>query len=483
MSLIGCVDSLAGTSIFGWAADDADFNRQLEVEVFINSAVVATLRCIQFRGDLRAAGIGDGCKAFAFEPSAYLKPGRNLLEVRFAGLDLVVPKGQGHWVTPRGGNVPAGERALIAAIEAYHEFTPGDQIFAAGAGLEGLEYSFHSAHVPFRSFVLQPEKADVAIRWMRPPSSAEIIGTPGLAAIGVVETPAAAEELGRVFEERGIQDVMFESIPSFSGRPALFAFGAPGDSQVPRAPAAPLLGHIHVPKCAGTSFRVLLERHFGPRHLSLYIDDTYFVYNDAALRSYLLRNPETLGFSSHHVRSFPRWVAGRRILYVTFLRDPVQQFISYMTHIKKRYAEITSQSLLASVPPDTPHLTLREFARWLLTRDCDIPFRENHNVNFFARHSSPAAADRLQAAQSALESFFFVGITERMDESMEQLRARSLEAGLDFPPDPIPAENTSADHRDDLSWVHAGDEVGALLLRSVEKDRQLYEWALARFNE
>jgi len=76
-----------------------------------------------------------------------------------------------------------------------------------------------------------------------------------------------------------------------------------------------------------------------------------------------------------------------------------------------------------------------------------------------------------------------VGIAERMEESMNKLRLLTQAAGLDFPAGPIPIENASSDYRDDLSWIHSGDEVGSLLLRSVEKDRQLYEWAAARFNE
>jgi hypothetical protein len=44
----------------------------------------------------------------------------------------------------------------------------------------------------------------------------------------------------------------------------------------------------------------------------------------------------------------------------------------------------------------------------------------------------------------------------------------------------MPVENTSADYRDDLSWINPDDEVGSLLLRSVEKDRQLYDWAASR---
>jgi len=183
------------------------------------------------------------------------------------------------------------------------------------------------------------------------------------------------------------------------------------------------------------------------------------------------------------VRVFPHWLAAREVLYVTFLREPVQQFLSYMTHMKKHYAGLTSKSLLEAVPPDAPQLSLRDFARWLLANKRDVPFRENHNVNFFARHSAPTAADRLEAAKAALEGFFFVGITERMEASVARLRSLARAAGLDFPPGPLPVENTSAEFRDDLSWIHPDDEVGSMLLQSVEKDRQLYEWAMARLGE
>ena len=34
-----------------------------------------------------------------------------------------------------------------------------------------------------------------------------------------------------------------------------------------------------------------------------------------------------------------------------------------------------------------------------------------------------------------------------------------------------------------MSWINPDDEVGSLLLRSVEKDRQLYGWAAARVSQ
>jgi hypothetical protein len=239
--------------------------------------------------------------------------------------------------------------------------------------------------------------------------------------------------------------VKLESIaPGQGAKRRIFAFAETGGAEAQVAEAAPVLAHIHVPKCAGTSFRGLLERYFGPRHLSLYVNDTYFVYGDEALRSYLLQDPEIRGFSSHHVRVFPHWLAGREMLYVTFLRDPIQQFVSYMTHIKKHYSGITSESLLEAVPPDAPQLTLREFARWLLTQDRDIPFRENHNVNFFARHSAPAAPDRLEAAKAALKDSSSWALRSGWRRVCQAAGWRG--AGLDFPPGPMPVENTSAEY-------------------------------------
>jgi len=497
MGLIGCVDKLWDTCISGWASDDADPSKPVQVDVVVNSLPVATVPCGDFRADLLAAGIGDGRKGFVFDPTSHLKPGRNTLEVYYTNSGLLVPEGRGHWVRRRVGRISEWEAAFLAALEAYYEFRPEHHVCGIGEGAKDLERVLLETEIPFRRFtgmdapshpaaIRLAEKADLVVSWAWSKPSPDVVRFltqlvqdhmqgPGCLALGFHVAAADAWCIRQAFLQCGASDVKLESIAGNPEPSRFFAF-----AKTPAEQAPPVWAHIHVPKCAGTSFRVLLETYFGPRHLGLYVNDTYFVYGDETIRSYLLQSPEIRGFSSHHVRSFPHWVAGREALYVTFLRDPIQQFVSYMTHIKKHYAEITSESLLAAVPRDAPQLTLREFARWLLTQDREIPFRENHNVNFFARHSAPGAMDRLEAAIAALEGFFFVGITERMDESINKLRTLARAARVDFPPGAVPVENTSADYRDDLGWIHPDDEVGSMLLRSVEKDRQLYDWAAAR---
>jgi hypothetical protein len=495
MSLIGCVDTLADTSINGWAADEEDLTAEVSVDVVINSDVAATLPCVEFREDLRAAGIGDGCKGFQYDPSGHLNPGRNDVQVRYADTN-VLPKGRGYWVKRRKLRC-AAEAGFVAALEEYHEFRPQDQVCGIGEGAEDWRRMLTESQVLFRNYTcleatLEPaaiqlqEKADVMICAAGCRVSpglinhlVEHINRPGLLVVGFTDSRGNVEQIHRAFAQGGVPVVKLESVTPWrsGGFDTLALAEVGGASPVPVA-SEPILAHIHVPKCAGTSLRILLERHFGARYMRLYVDDTYFVYGRESLRTYLRHDPNVRGFSSHHVREFPRWLAGRRMLYMTFLRDPIEQFVSYMTHIQKHYAGITSKSLLEAVPPDAPRLTLREFARWLLTQESDVPFRQNHNVNFFARHSSPTAANSLEAAKTALEGFLFVGITERMEESMGQLRIRARESGVEFPCNPMPFENTSSEFRDDLSWIHPDDEVGSLLLGSVEKDQQLYDWAV-----
>jgi hypothetical protein len=509
MGWIGCVDVLVETLISGWAADSSDLARQVSVEIFVNSAPVAAIPAAAFREDLRLAGIGDGCKGFQFDPSPCLKPGRNDVEVRYGGSGVLVEKGRGRLIRPYGDSSAYPRGPLLAALQAYYEFRPEHHICEIAPGCGAFLKTILEAGLPFRKYTgVDPSAerlADLRARFREPRvefsqtaslnEKADLLVSPAAAgdlkelversaarpawlAVGFHETDSDAE-IRRAFRQCGLACAGLDSIPGPGGERELFAFGETAAEAAP----APVLVHVHVPKCAGTSFRGLLERYWGPGHMGLYVNDTYFVYSEEALRSWLLRNPGARACSSHHIRTFPRRLAGREMLYVAFLRDPVEQFVSYMTHIRKHYAKITSRSLLEAVPPDAPRLSLREFARWLLSNERDIPFRENHNVNFFTRHSSPGAADRLAAAKAALGGFFFVGIAERMEESVRKLRTLAEAAGLDFPPGAAGIENTSAEFRDDLSWIDPADEVGSMLLHSVELDRQLYDWAMARLDE
>jgi hypothetical protein len=255
----------------------------------------------------------------------------------------------------------------------------------------------------------------------------------------------------------------------------------------------PVILHIHVPKCGGTAFCNFLKDHYGSAHLSLYASDEFFIYTEKELVRYLAdRNVRSI--STHRVRTFPERLAGRDLLYITFLRNPIDQFISYITYVKKNFQDLRhDQALMACLPPDVASLSIREIAHWILTRDAEINFQENFTVNFFSRYTlcdSPNGLDiaqyrkqRLATAKKVLEDFLFVGCADDMNRSISLLRKRVEAANLPFPPGEIPFENMSLDFRGDLSWINSDDEVGSLLLDSVREDQQLYDWAQIRLLE
>lgn len=240
----------------------------------------------------------------------------------------------------------------------------------------------------------------------------------------------------------------------------------------------------------------MLDGHYGTGHVHLYLNhSTEFVYQNDNLAK-IVRDPGVKAFSSHFVRRFPKTLGQRAVHYVTFIRDPVQQFISYITYTRKFYEHICDPLLLAQLPPRMPALTVRESARWILHGPQTVfrNFRENYSTNFFARYpvldsrgfeyKDPLYKGmRQDTARQVLSGFLMVGIAEHMSESWTLLRCRTAKLGIDLPDVCMPVENVTNEERERMDWVHADDEVGSRLLASVEEDEKLYRWALRGFQE
>ena len=73
-----------------------------------------------------------------------------------------------------------------------------------------------------------------------------------------------------------------------------------------------------------------------------------------------MRDPSIKAFSSHFVRRFPPVLTERPVQYVTFLRNPIEQFISYITYTRKHYAAIKDLVLLDHLPPQMPGLSIEK---------------------------------------------------------------------------------------------------------------------------
>ncbi len=92
-SLQGWVDKIERTQVSGWAIDELMPTVRQAVDVFVNNSRVATVTAEQYRDDLARKGYGDGKAGFWFDPSPYLSPGRNNIEIRYSGDGSVLLNG------------------------------------------------------------------------------------------------------------------------------------------------------------------------------------------------------------------------------------------------------------------------------------------------------------------------------------------------------------------------------------------------------
>lgn len=186
---------------------------------------------------------------------------------------------------------------------------------------------------------------------------------------------------------------------------------------------------FHIPKTAGTSLRVLIERQFTPAEVCpAYSIVPLLKLSDAELKSFRL-------FRGHlynmlfHLTPWP-------LKTFTLLRDPIERSLSHWDHIRRipsHYFHERSHrhgSLQAFLEdPETRPMIANFQARSLvldadprrLASRYDIPQLEAHALDRdFESQMLPemAPAELLKHAARKLESFAFVGLTERFDQSV-----------------------------------------------------------------
>jgi phospholipid N-methyltransferase len=193
MQLVGFVDALTESRIAGWAADAADFSRQVYVDIFVNSVRIATLLAGVFREDLLRARQGDGYKAFQFDPRPYLKTGVAEVEVRHADSGEILQRGAGRLVVVSDqappvdgasreqlfslsqerwkgneeaphltwGRIFTGD-SFIDALERQYQFSPDHHICEIGPGYGRLLKTILERKLPFRKYSALELSADRA---------------------------------------------------------------------------------------------------------------------------------------------------------------------------------------------------------------------------------------------------------------------------------------------------------------------------------
>ena len=234
----------------------------------------------------------------------------------------------------------------------------------------------------------------------------------------------------------------------------------------------PLLVHVHIPKCAGTSFRSLLQTSFGDRHCDYYPWDQSVCLTRDQLLQFVLDRPEMVSLSSHVVRLFPPIIWDRLGLYVAFLRNPIQRFVSNLTYCKKRYHSFP-EGLKRYLPANCTDMSLRSLSAWMHENQPEAVQRSQLVTNFLAEQTWLDSAGgilnladqwldsrsilypgfesiKVTLATTLLEDFFFVWLVEEMEASVRVLRERLVPYGLRLMNTPTPIENVSRELATDV---------------------------------
>lgn len=88
------IENIADCQITGWAADIEHSDVSIRIDIYINEKLIfANISCNKFRPDLKRAGIGDGCHAFALPLSNEILLRKEIdVEIRLAGSQMTLQR-------------------------------------------------------------------------------------------------------------------------------------------------------------------------------------------------------------------------------------------------------------------------------------------------------------------------------------------------------------------------------------------------------
>lgn len=233
----------------------------------------------------------------------------------------------------------------------------------------------------------------------------------------------------------------------------------------------PLLAHVHLPKNGGSSINDLLFESFGYRYRSLYVHDPNIQQDEDFLNQQLPLVPQAQVISSHNFRAFPEKVGHRPMLYFTFLRHPLARHLSYYRYAKKHYHSLSPEHLKV-LPENFLEMSPQDYLRF----EAEL-HAQGHR--FGQLHTFDPQGD-LGKAHQILSDFFLVGVTEQLERSLNLLRKKLSCVGYHLVEFPVHRANTTEDLYDQTGDMMADPDVQAAA-GYLEKDQQLYDWALRRF--
>lgn len=224
-----------------------------------------------------------------------------------------------------------------------------------------------------------------------------------------------------------------------------------------------MLIFAHIPKVAGSWINHILRCNFGFRHCMRVIPHDGQVYFDSDDLQFAQRVfPELKSISSHFIWDPARWLPNQHALF-SLLREPVARTAS--TYQYKVVYDRFKDSQNAG--------TKEHFANWI---------SDSRNQDFQIRQIS-GGLDLDRAKDVVTRNFFFMGLTEHLNESVEALSLLS--------PIPLNVKPPAPQHRRGESMFNraADTSISKMLLEDPETRRLLesgnrfdtafYDWVVA----
>lgn len=232
----------------------------------------------------------------------------------------------------------------------------------------------------------------------------------------------------------------------------------------------PLLFHVHIPKNGGSSVNDVLFENFGYRYVPIYKHDPWERQGTADIAEMIETRPHALASGSHTLREFPASVAGRPILYFTFLRRPLYRHLSYFRYSKKHYHTF-SEEHRKSLPKNFMEMTPLDYLRFV-----DDLFKRGYGWGQLSHFSAKLSA---QEAIETLDGFFCVGLVEQMERGLRLLSRQCEAAGVHLPVIDMPQRANTTEDLYDSARVTA--DIEKLADGLLTEEESLYCWAASRF--
>ena len=198
----------------------------------------------------------------------------------------------------------------------------------------------------------------------------------------------------------------------------------------------------HITRTGGVTFKTILGRNFGPQYLKIQKDvfDIILGYNrnhptggpdklqkilsDDELKQ-ILDQYKDIHCISSHAFPFPNRFTDFKVM--VFLRNPIQRVLSTYYYLRDKYVR-------ADRLPDYANCDFRENIQMFIEYSEHISDKyeiKNYCTNF-QTHVIDNSLDFDAAISRLRHEFWFVGVTERFDESLVILRDEFKKIGYDF---------------------------------------------------